>query len=325
MARLDTLSTQQALAADSGSLNRLKLAASDKSPQAIRETARQFESLFMRELVKSMRQATLKSGLLDNPGSNLGQDLLDQQLSVAMAGQPRGLGDQIANQLARQMGVSLPETAPASTADPTLGLHSGRLSARPQAAQQARQSIAAYSASQASGVRRPTETQTQFVQANTEVAARIERETGIPASFMIGQAGLETGWGQHQIRLRGGAPSNNLFGIKADSSWTGKVAEVTTTEYVDGVAHKRVARFRAYDSSEAAFRDYARLLKTSPRYAQAMQQTSDPLSFARSLQRAGYATDPRYAVKVASAIDTTQRLQAQMRTQALALALGGGA
>lgn len=324
MARLEALSTQQALAADSGSLNRLKLAATDASPQAIRETARQFESLFMRELVKSMRQATMKSGLLDNPGSDLGQDLLDQQLSVAMTGQPRGLGEQIASQMARQMGVSLPEATSTTPTDPTLGLQSGRLSARPHAAQQARASIAAYGASQSSAARKPTESQTHFVQAHSDVAARIERETGIPASFMIGQAGLETGWGQHQIRLRGGAPSNNLFGIKADPSWSGKVAEVTTTEYVGGVAHKRVARFRAYDSSEAAFRDYARLLKTSPRYAQAVQQTSDPLSFARGLQSAGYATDPRYAVKVASAIDTTQRLQAQMRSQALALALGGG-
>ncbi len=80
------------------------------------------------------------------------------------------------------------------------------------------------------------------MQQHAQVAAEVEKATGIPASFMLGQAGHETGWGKHEIRQKGGAPSNNLFGIKAGPGWTGKVAEVTTTEYVDGVAQKRVAK-----------------------------------------------------------------------------------
>ena len=74
---------------------------------------------------------------------------------------------------------------------------------------------------------------------------------------MVGQAGHETGWGQREIKMRGGKSANNLFGIKADPSWKGKVAEVTTTEYVKGVAEKRVAKFRAYESADESFRDYA--------------------------------------------------------------------
>ncbi len=287
-------SVSNALAADASSLNQLKLQAGQNSPQAIKETAKQFESLFMRELIKSMREATMKSGLMDSPGENLGTDLLDQQMAVQMSGRPGGLSDLIAAQLARQMGVPDPNaTTPAS-------LPSAATSALQRAA-----SLAAYSKHTAPA----TLSQSGFVEKHTQTAARIEKETGIPASYMVGQAGHETGWGQHEIRLRGGKPSYNLFGIKADKSWTGKVAEVTTTEYVGGVAQRKVAKFRAYDSYDASFRDYARLITQSPRYAQASQQTGSAFAFASGLQKAGYATDPHYAAKLSRAIETTQRLQ----------------
>lgn len=61
-------SARQALAVDTRSLNNLKLEAGQNSPDAAKEAAKQFESLFMRELIKSMREATMKSGLLDSAG-----------------------------------------------------------------------------------------------------------------------------------------------------------------------------------------------------------------------------------------------------------------
>jgi len=78
----------QDLAADGRSLGALKASADKATPETIRETAKQFESLFMGELIKSMREATMKSGMLDNPGSDLGTDLLDKQFAVSMSGQP---------------------------------------------------------------------------------------------------------------------------------------------------------------------------------------------------------------------------------------------
>jgi len=147
------------------------------------------------------------------------------------------------------------------------------------------------------------------VQRHTDAAIQVEKASGIPASYMVGQAGHETGWGRHEIKMKGGAPSFNLFGIKAGGSWTGKVAEITTTEYVNGVAKKTMAKFRAYDSYEDSFKDYARLITKSPRYAQASQQTGSALAYASSLKKAGYATDPDYANKLSRAIHTTQRLQ----------------
>ena len=294
-------SISNALAADASSLNNLKMQAGQNSPAAIRETAKQFESLFMRELIKSMREATMKSGMMDSAGENLGTDLLDQQFAVKMSGQPGGLSDLIAAQLSRQMGVNPAETT-----------GTGKSAALPLSTLQRASSVAAYGKSAAA----PTASQSGFVERHTQAAIRIEKETGIPASYMVGQAGHETGWGRSEIKQRGGEPSYNLFGIKAGPGWKGKVAEVTTTEYVNGVAQKQVAKFRAYNSYDESFRDYARLITTSPRYEKASQQTGSAYAYASGLQKAGYATDPNYAAKLSRAIETTQRLQA--RTQVMA-------
>lgn len=289
--------TSNSLAADARSLSDLKLQAGQKTPAAIKEAAKQFESLFMRQLIKSMRDATMKSGLTDSPGGDLGTDLLDQQFAVQMSGKPGGLSDLIAQQLTRQMGST--EAGAVDAANKPTGA--------PMSALRKASSLAAYGA-QAPAVT-PTTSQTNFVQRHTEAAIKVEQATGIPASYMVGQAGHETGWGKHEIRMKGGAPSNNLFGIKAGAGWKGKVAEVTTTEYVNGQPQKTVARFRAYDSYEASFKDYARLITESPRYAQASQQTASVQGFASSLQKAGYATDPNYATKLSRAIYTAQQLQ----------------
>jgi flagellar protein FlgJ len=272
------------LAADARTLNALKLQAGQSTPTAIRETAKQFESLFMREMIKSMREATMKSGLLDSPGSDLGADLLDQQLAVQMSGQPGGLSDMIAAQLSRQMGVPNP------TDKVSASQH------KPQTS-----SVSPATAAKIS--------QTGFVQRHSEVAERVAQTSGIPASFMIGQAGHETGWGKHQIKMKDGSPSFNLFGIKAGPGWTGKVAKITTTEYVNGEAKKTVANFRAYDSYEDSFKDYARLISDTPRYAKAREQTGSVQAYAIGLQRAGYATDPQYADKLSRAINATLQVQ----------------
>jgi flagellar protein FlgJ len=118
---------------------------------------------------------------------------------------------------------------------------------------------------------------------------------------MVAQAALETGWGRAELRRADGTPSHNLFNIKAGSDWKGAVVEVPVKEYANGRAYTENARFRAYGSYEEAFRDYANLLRNSPRYAEVLGQ-QDGAGFARSLQQAGYATDPMYADKLARII-----------------------
>lgn len=315
-----SLAASNALAADSRSLNALKTAAGDNSPQAARETAKQLESLFMREMIKSMREATMKSGLLDSAQGNLSTDLLDQQLSVAMSGQRGGLTDAITKQLARTMGAEAADDAELSVPS-TLslsrnawrgingnGVYSG---SRTGSNHSAAQPINAYAPA--------PKGRDNFVTHHTQAAARVAKESGIPAHFMLGQAGHETGWGKSEIRNQDGSNSFNLFGIKAGAGWTGKVAEVTTTEYINGTPRKVTAKFRAYDSYEDSFRDYARLIATNPRYEKAMGQTGSALAYASELQKAGYATDPAYANKLSRAIQSVA--QASIPTPATSPAL----
>ena len=279
----------QALAADGRALNALKVQAGQNSPEAAREAAKQFESLFMREMIKSMREATMKSGLLDGAEGNLANDLYDQQLSVQMSGLPGGLTEAIQRQLTRQMGGAEAELSVPST----LSLDTSALRRTASTKNSTTPSPKGLDA---------------FVQHHRATAERVAQDSGIPASFMLGQAGHETGWGKGEIRHKDGSAAYNLFGIKAGKGWTGKVAEITTTEYINGVARKVTAKFRAYDSYEDSFRDYARLINDNPRYEKAREKVGSAVAYATELQKAGYATDPEYASKLSRAIQSTLRV-----------------
>jgi flagellar protein FlgJ len=154
--------------------------------------------------------------------------------------------------------------------------------------------------------------QSDFLAKHQHAAKAAEAQTGIPATFMVSQAAHETGWGRKEIRHADGSTSFNLFGIKAGAHWKGPVAEVTTTEFVDGVARKVTAKFRAYASYAESFADYARLMKDSPRYREVVANAGSAQGFAQGLQRAGYATDPAYADKLTRVINTALRLQRSM-------------
>lgn len=137
----------------------------------------------------------------------------------------------------------------------------------------------------------------RFVASIWSHAQEAARELGVDARALVAQAALETGWGRRMIQRGDGGSAHNLFGIKA-TGWKGERATATTHEYSHGVKHSERADFRAYTSAAESFADYVRLLKTSPRYRQALQAGTDVRGFAQGLQRAGYATDPAYANKI---------------------------
>jgi flagellar protein FlgJ len=252
---------------------------------AIKEAAKQFEAMFMQEVMKSMRQATLASGLLDNAGAQLGTEMLDTQFATQLSGQRGGLGDLIARQLERQMG--------------------GVATAAPMPTTSTGASPAAKDFSTVNG----RERQAEFVRTHANAARAAQAETGLPAAFVLAQAAHESGWGQREIRHADGRSANNLFGIKAGAGWKGAVAEVTTTEYVDGQARKLTQRFRAYATPEESFRDFARLMKDNARYSPVLASGGSAERYAQGLQAAGYASDPDYAGKLGRVINTTLRLQ----------------
>ncbi len=278
------------LATDTHGIDALRSRAATDPKAAIKETAKQFEALFMQELMKSMRQAqeAMSSGMLDNAGSKMGTEMLDTQFATKMTGLPGGLSDVIARQLERQMGSSSPAQAALAPAG-------------------------AAGAPAAKAAPKGLQRQAEFLKEHQSAARAAEAQTGIPATFMVAQAAHESGWGKHEIRNADGTPSFNLFGIKAGANWKGPVAEVTTTEVIGGVARKVVAKFRAYSSYAESFGDYAKLMKSSPRYsgviAQAQANPGSAQGFAQGLQRAGYASDPAYADKLTRVINTTLRLQ----------------
>lgn len=276
---------------DAAGLAGLRRAARAESPEAVRETARQFEALFLNMVMKSMREATVQHDPLASEQSKMFTGMLDQQLSQGMAARGVGLADALVRQLS-QMRAQPP--APAGQ-DATVRA----------VAQDAPAPGEAAAASTKTRQRNQPEHVRLFESRLRSHAEQASRETGIPAKFMLAQAALESGWGRREIKGSDGASSHNLFGIKAGADWKGPVVETLTTEYVNGVAVKKVERFRAYSSYAESFRDYGRLITENPRYKTALASVGDARAFAGELQRAGYATDPQYAAKMTSIITRT--------------------
>jgi len=204
-------------------------------------------------------------------------------------GQPGGLSDLIATQLTRQMGMTMPDGTskpgnrqpqckPAGhLADQAAPAAPAAFSAKRHARHRSGKSALC---SKHAGRRRP--------RWNRPPASR-------PASCWARPATRPAG-ASTRSRHKGGAPSFNLFGIKAGASWTGKVAEVTTTEYVNGVRAKasgQVPRLRLVRRVVQGLRQ-ADFREPALRQGHAANRLGRS-AFASGLQKAGYATDPEYA------------------------------
>ena len=302
------------LAADSRSLAELKRAARDDPHQAVKKVATQFEALFMQMVLKSMREATPHSGLLDSQEQDMVRGMLDQQVAQQIAGRGTGLAEVIARQLSRNLPAAAAQAA--ATPDPKqagvsglpgerIGAPSPRhgVGATERDGQPGRSGPVAAGQSAASA-----DAQREFMQSHRADAVRAQQLTGVPASFILGQAALESGWGRREIRAADGSPSYNLFGIKAGPGWQGRTVQVTTTEYDGGVARQTLQSFRAYDSYAAAFQDWALAIGRNPRYSAAVSAIGDAGGFAVGMQQAGYSTDPAYAEKLAQVIRTASSI-----------------
>lgn len=289
---IDQTSLSGKLAADANGLSELRQAAKQNSPEALKTAAKQFEALFMNMVMKSMRDATPQDGIFDSQQSKMYTSMLDQQVSQKMAARGIGLADVLIRQLSNNaLNQAVQNTSSPMNADDSLPA-AGDVPMLP-----------------ASDAIKPSSSKRPHIKAFHDRlsadAAEASGATGIPAKFMIAQAALESGWGKREIVAADGTPSHNLFGIKAGGSWTGKVVERPTTEYVNGVPQTRMAKFRAYDSYADGFRDYANLLRNNPRYQHVIANAQDVAGFAKGLQRAGYATDPHYAAKLTRIIKQT--------------------
>ena len=275
---------------DVQNLGKLRFQAKTDPNKSLKEVAKQFETLFLNMMLKSMRDASMGNSIFDNEQSKMYTGLMDQQLSQQLASSRSiGLADMMVKQLSRNM---QPIDDPALVAPKSFSLN--------KAPDQ--HPIELHHKFQFKFPDSPNHgpfslDRKNFVQALMPHAAEAGKKLGVPPEFLVGQAALESGWGKGEIQGKDGERSHNLFGIKAGSNWTGPTVEALTTEYVDGKPLKKVEQFRSYSSYGEAFQDYAKMLKGNSRYASALG-SNDPATFAQALQKGGYATDPLYAAKL---------------------------
>lgn len=306
------LSANTGLAADANKLESLKRLASEKSPEATLAVAKQFESLFLNMMLKSMRDAIPKDESGNNEQTQLYTSMLDQQLSQALSAKGGlGLADIIAKQLRQQSNAIKQETSIVDSSN-NLGQPPQEIQSKnikksdlnsPRANEQAEDTSKAQLESYSQPVQQSIKAiVSQFNNIMGKAAEAASIISGIPSVFILAQAALESGWGKSEIIDRNGNKSHNLFGIKATGNWKGKIAEAMTTEYTDGVPKKSVEAFRAYESYTESFKDFASLMTKSERYQAVTSQIHDPVAYAKAMQDAGYATDPQYAQKLTKTI-----------------------
>ncbi len=317
-------------ALDMSGFQRLQHTARVDPEAGVQGAAQQFEALFIQMMMKSMRDATPSSELMNSSATDTYQSMLDQQWSQVMASRGMGLADVLVEQLERQGAIS--KTQP--DADQELqaliaGIPRGTprvldesYAANSNAIGTERQQGSGRFLSELEAIRQGVEASIkvdepilpqqgpnasgqvgQFIQTLAAPAQAASTNTGVPAELILAQAALETGWGRHEIATRNGNNSHNLFGIKAGRHWQGETTDIVTHEYINGRRTQVVDTFRVYESYEHAFTDYAGLIGNNPRYAGVVQAPNAEQA-ARELQRGGYATDPRYADKLVAVMKT---------------------
>ncbi|WP_267223441.1 flagellar assembly peptidoglycan hydrolase FlgJ [Dyella silvae] len=264
----------------------LRQSAQSDAKAALPAVAKQFESIFTQMMLKSMREASSGDGLFDSEAGNAWRDMFDQQLSIQLSQHGNGLG--IAQMLMRQLGGAT-----------TSGADKANLAGVDDSWQQRLRSVAGKARAAGDKVLKwlPEDAQ-DFVRQLAPYAQQAADKLGVSVRAVLAQAALETQWGQHMPTHGNGDTSNNLFGMKAGSSWGGAKVSVPTLEFEDGVPVRRNAQFRSYDNPGQSFADYAQLIADNPRYAKALNHGEDVVGFARGLVNGGYATDPSYAQKI---------------------------
>jgi len=334
---------------DFNGLAKLKGQARKESPEALKEVAKQFESIFLNNVLKSMRAAKLADGAMDNDQSKFYNDMYDQQLAVHLSGSPGvGLADLIVKQLSpdkpknekqdvedylnksggisrgseqahavnRQVSGKIDSPA-ASFADGQVNVtpYVQDTTARMQEVEQRMERLPRSPLDEMTefpfnsgntlpmlkdGQAQPIQSAEEFVRRLHPYAEQAAKELGVEPKVILAQAALETGWGRSLIKNSNGSNSFNLFNIKADKAWQGRQAQVATLEFDQGIPKKVNAGFRSYDSFKESFRDYVDFIKSNPRYGDALKKAGNAEQYMHELQRAGYATDPKYADKVMS-------------------------
>ena len=287
---------------DFAGLDSLKRGAKANDPAAVRQVAKQLESVFARMMIKSMRDAVGTDPIFGSDESKMYQGMFDDQLSVDMTrGKGLGLADMLVRQLQHQ-GTAQHQGAVTSAGSAT-GHAASTTGSAPAPAAPA-QAPAHNTHHTAATTHATPEERAQFVRQMWPQAQNAGAQLGVDPRNLIAQAALETNWGKSLPAGSAGSSSNNLFGIKAGRSWSGAATTANTVEYQAGKPKLVNASFRSYDSPHQSMQNYVDLIKGNARYAGALNTGNNTTAFANALQRGGYATDPNYARKISAVART---------------------
>jgi|SRR5690625_2657655 len=272
------------------------------APEVTQQVAKEFESIFIQQILKYARQSAAILSPSTSSAQQMAYALNDQQLSLALADPGLGLAKALEEQMNQvgenKVAYAMAEQAPSRK--PELRSHVGqaRVVEAPNLSALIRKLTGSegmdYVVSAIKGA--PAHIQ-KFVNTMRHAAQVAAADTGVPMKLILSQAALESGWGKKEILHDDGRPTYNLFGIKAGRQWDGPVANIMTTEFLQGRKVKLPQPFRAYTSYEESFKDYARLLTRNERYKNVLKAGSAEEA-AHRIQEAGYATDPDYAKKL---------------------------
>jgi flagellar protein FlgJ len=304
---------------------RLRLQAGSGEQQVNDEIFQQFEALFLQQMLKSMRTASLSQGMFQSEQSEFYRDMYDQQIATDLA-KKEVLG--IANILNRQLGDNYSvqnssdeqdiHATPFNKAisngvnliESRVGVESveqvqhglddyvQKLSTYLQSDSKVGADVqSAHEVKAARPLAFKPETPDEFVELAYEYAKAPAERLGVNAEVLVAIAALETGWGSHLPKDHSGS-SNNYFGIKADSRWQGEQVGSQTLEFEGSAFNELKQSFRAYESLQESFTDFAEFLLGNDRYSYALEFANDTKQFLNEIQSAGYATDPKYAEKI---------------------------
>jgi len=316
-------------------LQNLKRAAREDASGATREVAQQFESLFVKMMLKSMRNANFGDKIFGSDQMDSYQDMYDNQMAMELS---NGKGIGLADIIVRQLGGATKNENKSQNGD-TENKVKQEYTLSPEdrksiISRSILQSVASLKATAAvlnkqeidkipevdievkvnvEKIKNTFSTPAEFVKTLWPMAKKVSKESGISPHILIAQAALETGWGKAISTHADGKSSFNLFNIKADHRWDGDLVAKNTLEYKDGITEKQRATFRAYGSFEESFQDFITYISNEPRYKSAMDVVDNNSSFIKELHQSGYATDPLYAEKVMRVLSGKEMRNALLR------------
>jgi flagellar protein FlgJ len=284
------------------------------------KAAQKFEAFFIQSMLKSMRTASLSTGLLDSDKSDFYQEWHDQQLATDLASkQTFAIAKLLQSQfvghkdpsvadsslqtgsLFRNSVHSLTGVSPDASDTPTIvaSVTTPNDSLNINLKQLVTKEI-----QKTTGIsnNKNLSAPEKFVQQVYPHAQQAATKLNASADILIAIAALETGWGLHTPQANNGKDSFNYFGIKANN-WQGPEVTNSTQEFDGENMIKIEDNFRAYETPAESFNDFAEFLLNNPRYQDALNNTANPKAFVNELQKAGYATDPNYAKKINSILN----------------------